>query len=190
MKIPINLATRPFVNTRPFLVTAGVLGLVALVLTLWVAVAGFHTWRQQEMTRSQRWELERQQAALRAEQRQLITALSTPEAQRLLKRKLFLDRLVQRRRLSWIGLFFDLQQHLPTRARILSLSPALLENDHVSLDLRVTGTSASSVIEFVQALEEGEKFRDVTLRSQGEASGRGGGINAVITAVYVQGSND
>lgn len=187
MRIPINLATRPFVNTRPFLVTTSVLGSLALVLTAWITVVGVGTWQQESMTRAQTSELEQQKAELVAEQRQLVASLSTPNARRVLERKLFLDRLIQRRRLSWIELFFDLQQHLPRQARILSLSPALLESGNVSLDLRVVGSSSSAVIEFVQALEKGEKFRNVMLLSQSKVSGGAAGVGATITAVYMQG---
>lgn len=187
MRIPINLATRPFVNTRPFLVTTSVLVSVALVFTVWVTVVGVRTWQQESMTRAQTSELERQKTELVAEQRQLVVSLSTPNAQQVLERKLFLDRLIQRRRLSWIELFVDLQQHLPGQARVLSLSPALLESGDISLDLRVVGSSSSAVIDFVQALEKGEKFRNVMLLAQSEVSGRAGGVGATITAVYVQG---
>jgi type IV pilus assembly protein PilN len=187
MRLPINLATRPFVNTRPFLVTTTVLGTLALALTAWVTVVGVGTWQQDAMTHAQTSELKSKKAELVAEHRQLIATLSTPNARRVLDRKLFLDRLIQRRRLSWIELFFDLQQHLPRQTRILSLSPALLANGNISLDLRVVGSSPSSVIEFVEALEKGEKFRNVMLLSQNEVSGRTAGTGATITAVYMQG---
>lgn len=187
MKRSINLATRPFVNLRPFLLTTVVLVVVVLSLTIWVAVAAFRTWNQQTTTRTQVAELERQQSSLSRQHRELVTALSAPGTRQVLERKLFLDRLIERRSLSWIELFFDLQERLPARARIVSLSPTALDGGGLSLDLRVMGESASAIIEFVQALEEGKKFHSVVLRSQTEAAARAGGITAVITAVYVQG---
>jgi len=187
MRTSVNLATRPFVNLRPFLVMTLSLGVLALLLTTWVGVVAFRTWSQQTTTRAQLAELERQQLSLARQQHQLVSVLSAPGPRQVLERKLFLDRLIERRSLSWIELFFDLQERLPGRARILSLSPTALEDGALSLNLRVMGDSASAIIEFVQELEEEKKFHNVVLRSQVESENRAGGINAVITAVYVQG---
>lgn len=187
MRVPVNLATRPFVNLRPFLLTTGLLGGVALVLTLVVLVVGVNKWQDRAGTWAKLTRLEREHSRLLAERADLVRELSQPNADALLKRKLFLDGLVQRKQLSWIELFFDLQQHLPARVRIVSLSPSLQEDGRLLLDLRVGSGSVSEIISFLQALEEDKKFQNVVLRSQQEGTGgRRDDLLAQLSAVYVQ----
>lgn len=187
MRVPVNLATRPFVNLRPFLLTAGLLGSVTLILTVLVLVVGVNKWQEHASTRAKLTQLEQEHSRLLTERGDLVRELSQPNADALLKRKLFLDGLVQRKQLSWIELFFDLQEHLPPQVRIVSLSPTLQEDGRLLLDLRVAGRSASEVISFLQALEQDNKFQNVVLRSQQEGTGRSGDrLMAQLTTVYVQ----
>jgi type IV pilus assembly protein PilN len=187
MRVPINIATRPFVNLRPFLLTAGLLGMVTVVLTVLVLVVGVNKWQEHASTRAKLTQLDRERSRLLVEREDLVRELSQPNADALLQRKLFLDELVERRRLSWIELFFDLQEDLPPQVRIVSLSPTLQEGGRLALDLRVAGRSASDVISFVQALEADKKFQNVVLRSQQEGTGGGSDrLLAQLSAVYAQ----
>jgi type IV pilus assembly protein PilN len=187
MRVPVNLATRPFVNVRPFVVTTAVLGGAALVLTLLVLVVGVTTWRERATTLARLHRLDSERVRLITEQRRLETELRTPATQQLLERTHFLNQLIRQKGLSWTELFFDLQQCLPLQVRILSLSPSLREDGHLLVELRVGGASAAAVIDFLRALEEGEKFRDVVLRGQRRGTGSASDeMTAEVTAVYVQ----
>jgi len=187
MRAPINLATKPFVNVRPFVVATAFLGGGALVLTLLLLVVGVNTWRERSTTLGRLRGLESERARLIATQQRLETELRAPTTQQLLERTRFLNQLIRQKGLSWTELFFDLQQRLPRQVRILSLSPSLREDGNVLVELRVGGASAAAVIEFLQALEEGEKFRDVVLRGQRRGSGSSRDeMSAEVTAVYVQ----
>jgi len=187
MRTSINLATKPFVNVRPFVVTTAVLGATALVLTLLLLMVGVSTWRERATTLARLRGLESERSRLIAAQARLESELRTPATQQLLERTRFLNQLIRQKGLSWTELFFDLQQCLPRQVRILSLSPSLREDGNVLVELRVGGGSAAAVIEFLQALEEGEKFRDVVLRGQRRGTGASRDeMSAEVTAVYVQ----
>ena len=187
MKAPVNLATRPFVNGRPFVVTTVVLGGVALLLTLLVLVVGVTVWRERTTTVARLHGLDSERVRLIAAQGSLESELRAPATQQLLERTRFLNQLIREKGLSWTELFFDLQQRLPPQVRILSLSPSLREDGHLLVELRVGGASGAAVIEFLRALEEGEKFRDVMLLGQRRGSGAGRDqMTAEVTVVYVQ----
>ncbi len=124
---------------------------------------------------------------MQTEQRALQSELRGPTAQELLGQVDFLNQLIRRKSLSWTQLFFDLQERLPGRVRILTLAPTLQKNGNVRVEFGVGGDSAGALIEFLEALPQGNKFRDVELHSQGE--GRGSGRDAVtaqVSATYVQ----
>lgn len=187
MRIPINLATRPFINSRPFVFATTVLGATALVLTLLLIFVGVSGWLERSATMARLHELERERGRLMAAQQRLENELRSPANEQLLERARFLNQLIQQKGLSWIELFFDLQQRLPRRVRVLSLSPKLRNDGHLLVELRLGGESAAAVIEFLRALEEGEKFQDLALHRQRRRSGRGlDGIEAEVSAVYVQ----
>ncbi|MBI2956182.1 MAG: hypothetical protein HYY26_02595 [Acidobacteria bacterium] len=187
MRSAINLATRPFLNYRPFLAGAGLLALASLGLTVLVAYEGIQAWQERRATQAQVRELEQRRAALLEEQRELERALEDSRTRELLERARFLNRLIEQKRLSWTRLFFDLQQRLPSRVRILSLGPRLREDGLLEVELRVGGESAVALIEFLQSLEKAKEFREVMLESQAaQDATRGDAIVADISAIYLQ----
>lgn len=187
MRSSINLASSPFVNYRGFVLTAGLLAVAALSLTVWVGAEGIRAWREGTANRARVRELEDRRAQLAAEQKQLELELQAPGTREVLDRARFFNQLIEQKRLSWTQLFFDLQERLPTRARILSLSPRLRADGLLQVELRVGSESPEVLIEFLHALEEGDKFREITLDSQStEAVSRGDALVAEVRAVYVQ----
>lgn len=187
MRSSINLATEPFVDYRGFALTAGILAVAGLGLSLFLAIQGISTWRETSTTQGKLRQLEGRRGQLLDEQRELEKELRTPANLEQLERVRFLNLLIRQKSLSWTQLFFDLQERLPLPVRILSLSPTLQEDGSVLVELRLGAASSADVIEFLQALEQGKKFRDVVLHTQ--AQGRGAsrdGVEARVSALYVQ----
>lgn len=190
MKIPINLATNPFINYRRFVLTSSVLAVITLALTTIVGVESANTWRDRTTARARLRELNARHAELAREQQRLERELETPSTQALLARTQFLNQLIQQKGLSWLGLFFDLQEQLPSRVRVISLSPSLRDDGSLQIDFRVAGESAPAIISFLQALEQDPGFREVAPVSQRrEASSSDAAMSAQVTAVYVQERN-
>lgn len=187
MRSSINLASDPFVNLRGFAVTAGILAVAAFGLTLWLLIHGLSTWRETTTTQGKLRGFETQRTRLLSEQHNLENELRAPGTMELLERVRFLNQLIRQKRLSWTQLVFDLQERLPAQVRILSLSPSLREDGSVLVELRLGGASPEAVIDFLRALEQGEKFRDVVLHAQAEGRGTGAdAVDARVSAVYVQ----
>lgn len=187
MRVPLNLATAPFVPVRRFLLTVGLLAVVALAATLAVGVEAVRVWRGRTATQTRTRELQTERARLLIEQQRLERELEDPATQEVLARTRFLNDLVRRKNLSWTELFFDLQERLPARVRILALAPSLRDDGALQVELQVGSESAAALIEFLQALEKGEKFREIMLRSQNRATGtQADAVVAQVSAVYVQ----
>lgn len=187
MRNSINLATSPFLPYRRFALTVGLLGALALVLTLVVAVEGVRTWRERTTTQARVRELRAERTRLATAEQRLEAELQDPATQAVLEHTRFLNGLVRQKNLSWTELFFDLQERLPARVRILALSPSLREDGRMQVDLQVGGESGPAVIGFLQALEEGQKFTEVELHSQSHDAGRGADrMVAQVSVVYVQ----
>lgn len=187
MRSPVNLATDPFVNYRGFFLTAGLLGLAALGFSLFLAIYGFSLWRETTTTQGKLRQLEARRGQLMDEQRELESELRTPANLGQLERVRFLNLLIRQKSFSWMQLFFDLQERLPLQVRILSLSPTLQEDGSLLVELRLGAASSAAAIEFLQALEQGKKFREVVLHTQAEARGAShDAVEARMSAVYVQ----
>lgn len=185
MRTSINLASRPFVDYRGFLLTAGILGLVALGFTVFLLVAGISTWRETSTTQGRLRALENRSAQLAAEQRELETEMRAPGTFEQLEQVHFVNQLIQRKAFSWTQLFFDLQERLPAQVRVLALSPSLREDGKVLVEMRLGAASQGALIECLQSLEQGQKFRDVALHTQGEGRAGRDTIDARVTALYV-----
>lgn len=185
MRVSINLATKPFVNLRPFLATAGLFGGLVVVVTAFTLLLGVNHWNEYAEARAKMNDLETKRLSLYAEQRKLVEELSRPQPHALLERKLFLDDLIRQRQLSWIELFFDLQEHMPERVRIVSLSPTLRDDGGLLLEMRVAAGSAADLISFLSKLEEGSQFQNVVLRNQQEGPrGSSDGVLGEVGATY------
>lgn len=185
MRTSINLASQPFVDYRGFLLTAGVLGLVALVSTAVLLVMGISTWRETTSTQGKLRALENRSSELTAEQVELENELRAPDRFEQLEQVQLVNQLIQRKAFSWTQLFYDLQEQLPAQVRILSLTPSQRDDGSVLVEMRLGAASQSALIEFLQALENGEKFRDVTLHTQGENPRGRDTVDARVTTVYV-----
>lgn len=187
MRPSINLATKPFVSYRGFALVAGTLAVIAVGAALLLLVMAIGHWQETTSIQGQIRQLEAQRDTLQTEQRALESELRGPTAQELLGQVDFLNQLIRRKSLSWTQLFFDLQERLPGRVRILTLAPTLQKNGTVRVEFGVGGDSAAALIEFLEALPKGNKFRDVELHSQGERRGSGrDAVTAQVSAVYVQ----
>ena len=185
MRTSINLASHPFVDYRSFLLTTGILGLVAVAFTAVLLITAVSAWRETTTTQGKLRALENQNAQLSAEQRELETELRAPGNSEQLEQVYFVNQLIQRKTFSWTQLFFDVQERLPAQVRVLSITPSQRDDGTVLVEMRLGAGSQGALIEFLQALEQGQKFREVVLHSQGENRGSRDALDARVTTVYV-----
>ena len=120
---PVNLASRPFANTRPLRRVAVALWLLGLVLA---AVAGTLYWRSFFGIEGGREKIAAVDRSLAAEQRRLAAAeaaLAGLDLRRQNVEATYLDARLRERTFPWSVLFEHLAQVLPRKVRLLSLAP-------------------------------------------------------------------
>ncbi len=157
MTAPLNLASRPFRNTRlPRLL----LGLAWTVLLTLTAVQAVLIWRllpsQTEPSWREARRLESQLATLA--QREQRSRVEVPTA--TLKRWAALRELVDRRAFSWTRLLLVLEETTPPGVRLLSLSPQTREAG-MGLEIEADARTQADVLQLVRLLEERPEFEQV-----------------------------
>jgi Tfp pilus assembly protein PilN len=154
----INLASEPFRRDRPALVIGlvflaalgGLLGFQAhLILTGREALAE---------SRAAVETVDRQVAALTAEQARLEGQLRRAENAEVLDRSLFLNSLLVRKGVSWTMIFSDLEKVIPHNVRLVAIRPHLDADNRIQLEMTVGAQSPEPVIEMLMKLEGSPRF--------------------------------
>ena len=123
MKIPVNLASRPFRKDRAVLV--GSLAVCAvLVATLGFLISLAMADRVQYADlRGEVGKLNRNIQKVQIEQAKVDAVLHQPENAEVLERSVFLNALLVRKGISWTRIFADLEQILPYNVKIVQIRP-------------------------------------------------------------------
>ena len=195
----LNLARTPFVNRRPMLRLAGVLGLAALALTVvniwnyWQHFAG----RGQQ--RDELTQLTERTAEERAQLEQALTTLEGFDISWQTDQIEFLNAKIAERTFSWSDLFDDLSEVLPRSVRIERVTPKLgfsqsgrpgrvrgslrHPGDEVFLDLTGAAEQDEALLELVDAFFDHDRFRRPDLQSESRI-GDAGSVGFAMGVVY------
>ncbi len=188
MKIPLNLASKPYENLRPYYTLAGV---AALAL---VALAAMLLWKERQVRHETRFQteqirlLEQGLADLRREQRELDQLLARPEVEETRYRSAFLNSLIVRKSLSWTQLFLDIEKILPARAQITAIHPGLNASRQAELKLTVTAAEMGPLVELLKNAEASSQFGSPVVESQRFSTDRnaGGRVTLELSMQYQQ----
>ncbi|HSU19131.1 MAG TPA: PilN domain-containing protein [Acidobacteriaceae bacterium] len=167
MRVSINLATRPFVELRPFLlrlrIIMAVLAAVAIGLGIWAHT--LHARLDQataQMDNLRHQTIGAQQERIRSEAR-----MRQPANAAVLDRAHFLNGLFLHKSFSWTAVMMDLERVLPTGVQVTSIEPQVTANGDVVIRLRVAGPRDRAV-QLVRNLEHSRRF--LQPRLSGEAT--------------------
>src|SRR6266581_437161 len=158
MRIDINLATRPYEDSRRFWTYWGTgLALLALLTLLlgYLAVSGL---LQASRERAKMADLQRQLAAYDAEKSSAEAMLSRPENRVVRDRSRFLNDLFLRKAFSWTKVFEDLERVMPAHLHVVSIHPDL-SSDNLAIKLVVAGESREQAIDLVRKMENSKRFK-------------------------------
>lgn len=188
MKVPINLASEPYENLRPWRTGAWLAATVLVILAAVVVWTERENRNQTQSLSQQISGLEREMRDLRQEEELLEQWLETPQVRALRDRSAFLNSLILRKSLSWTRLFMDLEEILPERAQIVSIQPSLNEAQEAVLNLTVAAATMGPLVEFLKNLESSPQFGSPVVASQRYPSERtqDGNISMGVTARYRQ----
>ncbi len=158
LRVPVNLASEPFVGTRRIVAGAAaaavlLTGSLALLISLCMVESGQTAEMQQTIER-----LNARVKALAAEQARAEATLRRPENAAVLERSVFLNQLLYTKGISWTRLFDDLEKVLPHNVRLVSIRPQVTGQNQVLLDMVVGAESEAPVIQFLVRLENSPQF--------------------------------
>jgi type IV pilus assembly protein PilN len=152
MRIPINLASRPFRRDRA-MVAASVVVSAALVFTLAVLISLATADRTQLAdVRHEVQSLHSQIGKASAEQARLDAVLRKPENAEVLERSVFLNDLLLRKGISWTRIFADLEKAVPYNVRVIQIHPTIDAQNHIVLDMQVGAQSPDPVVELLKTM--------------------------------------
>lgn len=165
LKVPLNLASKPFFNNRKFYAASLLLGLVffglsAANLLLYLA------------HRSQSLRLDRELAdqtaeagRLEQEQQEIWARLQRPETEDFLNLVDYLNPLIARRTFSWTRFLNQLEDLVPHQVQIVAITPRIVESE-IAVEILCNARSGADYIEFISRLEADSDFYQVNLMTE------------------------
>ncbi len=176
MRISVNLASRPFVELRPFFLrlrlVMAALAVLGLVLAVGAQLISAKAETQQvEMDRLRNLTIATQNARLGTEQR-----LRQPANAAVLDRAHFLNTLFLRKSFSWTAVMMDLEDVLPAGVQVTSIEPAVTAGGAVTIRLRVAG-ERDLAVQLVRNLEKSHRFLQPRLGSEAAQAKETNGAN-------------
>jgi len=186
MRLDINLATRPYEDSRQFWVRwgagLGLLGVLTLVLLYFVAT-GIASARKDRVLITER---EQQIAERDAQRTRAEATLSLPENRSTRDRSQFLNDLFQLKAFSWTRVFEDMERVMPNRLRVLSIQPTMSSGHQLELKLIVGGDTREHAQELVRRMEGSQHFQDTKIEIENtQMGGQGDPVHFEISATYV-----
>ncbi len=165
MRISVNLASRPFVELRPFFARLRILMAILAVIAIGLGVA-LHFERQKlTVAEEEMAKVHRRTVAAQTEKRQNEARMQQKENASVLKRAHFLNALFAAKSFSWTAVMMDLENVLPTGVQVTSIEPAITPEHDVIIKLRVSG-DRDRAVQLVRNLERSSRFLSPQLKAE------------------------
>ena len=165
LRVSLNLASRPFFNNRRFYAASLLLGLVFVVFT--AANLFLYLAHRSQSLRLNR-ELANQSAEARGleqEQQEIWARLQRPETEDFLDLVDYLNPLIAQRTFSWTRFLNRLEELVPHRVQIVTITPRIAESEIV-VEIFCNARSGADYIEFISRLEADSDFYEVNLLTE------------------------
>jgi type IV pilus assembly protein PilN len=188
VRLNINLATKPYQDVRRFLLQWGGVVVLLAVCTLALVWNAASTWRQSREVNAKTSALESEIAVLDRQHDEAVAMLGLPQNKSVVEDSKFLNGLIARKAFSWTRVFMQLEQIMPPRLHVVSISPSLQSSTNtVEVHMQVAGTSREAAVELVKRLEQSPSFRDARISEESEAPERDSEdkVKFQVTAIYV-----
>lgn len=164
--IHVNLASRPYRDNRAYLISAGLLGAVVLILTLINAWTTIDYLSNTQDVREDIAALEQQIAETNratAAQKAQLEGLNYSELNRRIE---YVNTQIAERAFSWNSLLNDLERVLPGDVRITQLRPAVMPDGSVQLNLVLEAKSQEGIIRLLDQMLSDPSFSRAFPRSE------------------------
>ena len=166
MRIDINLASRPYEDTRQFWTYWGTglaLLAIATAILMFMVVTGFV---RAGRDREQISKLESEIRAYDREKGQAEALLNQPQNRELREQSRFLNALFERKAFSWTRVFQDLEQVMPAHLHVVSIHPDVAAGNNVEIKIMVGGESQQQALDLVRKMENSQHFKQTRINSE------------------------
>jgi hypothetical protein len=177
-----NLSTRPFYNERLATLAVAIVGVSAVLLSIYNASALMMLSSQRRELQSRISRDQAEAAGIRAEATARQQGVDPGLLARLAASTGEANDLIDQRTFSWTDFFGLIEKTLPVDVRLLMVSPRV-ERGAFRVAMTVVGRDLSDVSAFVDALRETGKFYDVAPIDQTKRDD--GAFNALVEASYL-----
>jgi type IV pilus assembly protein PilN len=165
MRISVNLATRPFVELRPyFLRLRYMMGALAVVAVALIVTAHILQVRL-DAAQARMNELHDRTERAGAEKQSNERRMRQPANAAVLNRAHFLNTLFLRKSFSWTAVMMDLETVLPSGVQVTSIEPQIGNSGDVVIRMRVSG-DRDRAVQLVRNLERSKRFLQPRLNSE------------------------
>jgi type IV pilus assembly protein PilN len=179
MRISVNLATRPFVELRPFFLRLRIL-MGALALVCVAALVVSHIEQQKlDVATAQMDRLHARMVTAQQEKTGNERRMRQPANAEVLDRAHFLNALFLRKSFSWTAVMMDLETVLPVGVQVTSIEPAVTADGDVLIRMRVSG-DRDRAVQLVRNLERSKRFLQPRLTGEAVQAKETGANGAVV----------
>ena len=157
MRISVNLASRPFVELRPFFARLRIIMAVLVVVAIGLGIF-MHVEHKKLVVAEQQMDVVRRHTVTAQEEKLSNEArMRQPANAEILSRARFLNALFLRKSFSWTAVMMDLENVLPTGVQVTAIEPQITPEGDVIIRLRVSG-DRDRAIQLVRNLERSSRF--------------------------------
>lgn len=191
MRLNINLASKPYQDVRRILrqwVPVLLLLAACTAALIWKAASN---WGHGRDINAKIAQIQAEIAGLDRQHDDALRLLRAPQNVPVLNTSKFLNGLIARKSFSWTRVFMQLEQIMPPKLHVVSISPELQPSTNtVQVHLTVAGTSRDAAVELVKRLEQSPSFHDARIVEESQAAPKqdnpnGDTVQFHLTAVYV-----
>jgi len=185
MYVKLNLATKPLVSHRRFMVGSAALGIVGTLLFLILGVRFYGLRHADSQLRTKTDALQKETTELMRQRKDLDSFFAQQETAGLEERAKFIKSVIEARSFNWTQMFMDLEHTLPAGVRVVKIEPTL---DKGSAEVKIVlgATDESAKIRLLKAFEESKSFSHVVLLSERVGGGQQGAdpVTIEFSAIY------
>jgi hypothetical protein len=185
MNIALNLATKPLVSHRRFLVASALIAALGMAIFLSLGWRFYSLRKADEDYRARSSKTESEMARLQGQRDDLKRFFERDENRNLQDRAKFIGGVIEARSFNWTKMFMDLEHTLPAGAHVLRIEPKL-DKGTVAVKFVVGTASQGTEVKVLKAFEESKWFAHVEMLAA-ELPKQGGGTDVLtieFSAIY------
>lgn len=148
----LNLASRPWQNTRPFWITITVAAVIVLILLVNNVQAAWRYYMETEETRAAISEVQMRATQEREAAESLQRQIEGFDRRDLMQRVEFVNRQIVARAFSWSQLMDHLERVLPNDVRLQSLAPSIDDDGPINLSMSCIAKNQDAYVETIRQI--------------------------------------